>query len=89
LCILHGMDARHYYPEKLVRMREDAELSQEALAEEFGVHKLTILRAEKGRSASYGLLSKYADRFTVAVTDLLRPHPAQTIESAQPAEAAA
>jgi DNA-binding XRE family transcriptional regulator len=86
------MDARHYFPEKLTELRAKAEpvISQEALAVEFGVHKMTILRAEKGRSANYELLVKYATRFNVAVTDLLRPHPVTSTQenSRELAEAA-
>jgi transcriptional regulator with XRE-family HTH domain len=78
------MNVRHYYPEKLVALREGAGLSQEALAEKLEVHKLTILRAEKGRSASYGLLSKYATEFHLAVTDLVRPFPVEaSVEAAE------
>lgn len=77
------MDARHYYPDKLAKLREDSGLSQGALAELFGVVRITIIRAEKGKGVSFGLLSKYAEHFGVAVTKLLRPRPEPVSEVAK------
>lgn len=74
-----GMDARHYYPEKLVRLREGEGLSQQALADALNVHKYTIQRAEDGRCGSYGLLLKYATRYDIPVTRLIRPRPVAAV----------
>jgi transcriptional regulator with XRE-family HTH domain len=76
------MDARHYYPKKLATLREGEGLSQEALAVALDVHRLTIQRAETGRCASYGLLLKYATRYDLAVTKLIRPRPVELAEIA-------
>jgi transcriptional regulator with XRE-family HTH domain len=73
--MMRGMDARHYDPQKITKLRESVGMSQDALAQEVGVCRVTINRAEQGRSASYNLLVKIANALNVSVTEFLYPHP--------------
>ena len=66
------MDAKHYDPEKIIRLRKEAGWTQAQFAEEMGVVPMTIYRVEKGLAVSFDLLRRIATKFGVAVTDLLR-----------------
>ncbi len=75
------MDARFYDAEKVAKVREEAGLTQEQLAEEVGVTSITISRVENGRSASPELLARIAERFGVQLSDFLYPHPIESVKN--------
>lgn len=74
-CYVRAVNAKHYNAEVLRQWREGAGLSQEALAEKIGVHRITIIRAESGDSASYDLLLRIASEFSRSVTEALHAYP--------------
>jgi transcriptional regulator with XRE-family HTH domain len=69
------MDARFYDHAKVAKLREDAGLTQELLADELGVTPITISRVENGHSASPDLLARIARRFGKNLADILYSHP--------------
>lgn len=69
------MNSRHYDPEKLKKLREDKDLTQEQVAVTLNVHRQTIFRAEAGQNASYELLCALCDLYDQEVVSLLYPRP--------------
>jgi transcriptional regulator with XRE-family HTH domain len=71
------MNASHYDHEALERLRESKNRSREEIAQEIGVKRMTLYRAEKGIVASYELLCALARCYGVPVTSFLYPLPKQ------------
>lgn len=69
------MNARHYDPEKLKRIREEKSFTQEFVAKRLDVNRQTIYRAEKGLDVSYELLCDISEVYEIEVTSLLYPRP--------------
>lgn len=62
---------KHFSPRALIRLRMAAGHTQESLAAEVGCHRLSILRAEKGRLPPRAeILAKIAATLKVDVDDL-------------------
>lgn len=69
------MDGRFYDHAKVAKLRSDAGMTQEQLADELEVTPITISRVENGHSASPDLLARIARRFGKNLADLLYSHP--------------
>lgn len=57
---------------KLLSLRESKKLTQEVVAEGVGVSRFTIIRAEKGESASWKLLKSLSSFYGISISDLLK-----------------
>lgn len=68
------MDKTDYDNELLVAMRTASGLTQEQVAEEVGVKRLTIIRVEQGESASFDLLKRLTRVYGKPITAVLRVH---------------
>src|SRR2546422_45336 len=69
---MHPKRAAETFGERLARLREDAGLSQSALARRVGVSQSAISQMEAGdRSPSYGMLLQLADALGVSVAYLV------------------
>ena len=66
------MTRDHYKHELIQKLREEAGLTQEQLAERVNAHWVTISRVENGRSCSFPLLCELAEAFGVRWQTLLR-----------------
>lgn len=66
------MDRTDYDHDLLVTFRNAKGLTQEQVASEVGVTRITIIRAEKGEVASYGLLRRLTQLYDKPVTSILR-----------------
>lgn len=73
--MIRAMNSQHYNPEKLKQLRESKALTQKQVADQLGIDRQTIYRAESGQSASYELLCSLAEMYEVEVTSLLYPRP--------------
>jgi len=69
------MDARHYDPIKLKRIREERRITQSALARQLDVERQTISRAERGKNVPYELLCDISAVLDFEVITLLYPRP--------------
>ena len=65
------MTGNDYNNKKLVDLREDKNLTQQNVADSLRVSRFTVLRAEKGESASWKLLQSFAVFYKVPISDLL------------------
>ena len=69
------MDQTHYDHRKLEEARSLLGKSQQEIAEEIGVDRQTIYRAEAGKNASYDLLAKLCRYYRIPMTNLVHPFP--------------
>jgi transcriptional regulator with XRE-family HTH domain len=69
------MDATHYDPSRLVQARELRGESQQQIADALKVDRMTIYRAEQGKSISYELLAKMCAYYSMPVTSIIYPTP--------------
>jgi len=69
------MNATHYDHAALERLRESKNLSRAEVANEIGVKRMTVYRAENGAFVSYDLLCALARLYGVPVTSFLYPVP--------------
>ncbi|HEX8773742.1 MAG TPA: helix-turn-helix transcriptional regulator [Pyrinomonadaceae bacterium] len=69
------MDAKYYDHARVAKLRKDAGLTQQQLAEELGVTSVTISRVETGVAVSPLLLARIAQRLGHNLTDLLYDQP--------------
>lgn len=69
------MDQTHYDHRKLEEARNLLGKSQQEIAEEIGVDRQTIYRAEAGKNASYDLLVKLCRFYRIPMTNLVHPFP--------------
>lgn len=65
------MTGNDYNNKKLVELRENKNLTQQNVADSLKVSRFTVLRAEKGESASWKLLQSFAAYYEVSISDLL------------------
>lgn len=76
-----AMNANHYDPEKLKKLRAEkslrdgSEITQQIVADALGVQRQTIYRAENGLDISYERICDLADYYGVEVTSLLHSKP--------------
>ncbi|MGE3953535.1 MAG: helix-turn-helix transcriptional regulator [Pyrinomonadaceae bacterium] len=69
------MDSRHYLHFKLIEARKLIGKSQQAIADEMGVDRQTIYRAEKGESVSYELLAQMCAYYRIPMNTVVIPFP--------------
>lgn len=74
------MNAQHYDPAKITKLRMNAGLTQKQIADELGVTSIHLSRVENGHSASYALLSRIALRFGKKVTYLLHAQAPKNVK---------
>ena len=75
------MDKTYYDHEKLENARKLRGKSQQEIAEEIGVDRQTIHRAETGKNASYELLVKLCRYYEIPMTNLVIPFPLSAPEN--------
>jgi transcriptional regulator with XRE-family HTH domain len=72
------MNAEHYDHEKLARLRSE-KYTQKEVAEKLQIAELTVLRAEKGRGASYELLLSFCTLLGVDIREILKIEPVKNV----------
>jgi transcriptional regulator with XRE-family HTH domain len=77
------MDNTFYDHEKLQSARTLLGKSQQEIAEEIGVDRQTIYRAEAGKNASYDLLAKLCRFYRIPMTNIVHPFPLDTKNKSQ------
>ena len=65
-------------------LRERAALKQAELADRAGLHRITVLKAEGGRSVGVGVVARIAAALGVAPSELVMPEPCPTGRKASP-----
>lgn len=78
------MDGTKYNYEKVARLRREAGLTQEQLAEALGVTNVTISRVETGVAASFELLARIALKFGRCQTYFIYAQPQETAKNFSP-----
>lgn len=71
-----SMDRTDYDHDLLTTLRNASGMTQEQVASEVGVKRLTIIRVEQGECASYELLKKLTRLYGKPITSVLRVHDA-------------
>jgi DNA-binding XRE family transcriptional regulator len=75
VCKLFRMKGQYYDRRKLTEARELLGKSQQQIADELGVDRQTIYRAEAGTAVSYALLAKLCGYYRIPMTNIIRPFP--------------
>lgn len=72
------MTENDYNNLKLLQLRMTRNLSQEDVANNIGVSRFTIIRAEKGQAASWKLLQTLSAFYGIAISELLQTENSTT-----------
>lgn len=65
------MTGNDYNTKTLIDLREAKNLTQQNVADSLGISRFTVIRAEKGESASWKLLQSFAAYYGVEISDIL------------------
>jgi len=69
------MTKDHYYNTKLKDARTARKLSMQNVADELGVDRQTVFRAEAGKSAGYELLVQMCGLYEIPMNEIVVPKP--------------
>lgn len=70
------MTKNDYDNQMLVDLRQSRKLTQEFVANCVGVSRFTVIRVEKGESASWDLLKTLCQFYNISISELLKTQQA-------------